>query len=202
MDLGVHVVPSGRIRCNSIVVFDRDTGAAAWIDPSDDSARMLAWLRAQRLTVRSLLLTHGHPDHVGDVAAAARAAGVLPRLHPADLPLYREFAPGAPATEGVAHGQRIDVGGSFTLEVLEVPGHSPGSVAFHLAGAGWVFCGDTLFYGAVGRVDLRGGDQEALTRSLRHVLSALPDATTVYPGHGPTTTIGHEKQHNPFLRWG
>lgn len=200
MDLGVHVVPSGRIRCNSIVVFDRNTADAVWIDPSDDSARVLAWLRERGLRVRSLLLTHGHPDHVGDAAAAARATGVVPRLRDADLPLYREFAPGAPPPEGIAHGERIAVGDSFALEALEVPGHSPGSTAFHLADAGWVFCGDTLFYGAVGRVDVPGGDPQALTRSIQDVLYALPDPTTVYPGHGPTTTIGHEKRHNPFVR--
>jgi hydroxyacylglutathione hydrolase len=198
----VHVIRSGRIFCNCIALFDPEARDAVLIDPSDDAAGIVTWLRDHDLHVRHILLTHAHPDHVGDIVRAVAAFSVAPKLHPADLPYYREFAVGehVPEPEPLEHGQIIDGGPDLQIEVLHVPGHTPGSVAFRLRAARLVFCGDTLFFGAVGRSDVTGGDPKALRRSIQDVLYALPDDTTVHPGHGPTTTIGHEKRHNPFVR--
>ena len=158
-------------------------------------------------TVRQILLTHAHLDHITGVAAARRAFGAPVWLHRADQPLYD-----AVVQQGLMFGMRVEsqppvdhlyltgqilAVGDLTIRVHETPGHSPGGVALEIDHA--LFVGDTLFAGSIGRTDLPGGDHETLIRSITDVLFAFPDETTVFPGHGPETTIGHEKRTNAYL---
>jgi glyoxylase-like metal-dependent hydrolase (beta-lactamase superfamily II) len=162
------------------------------------------------LTAAALLCTHGHADHIGGNAALKRAfpaaplvigAGDAVMLRDADLNLSASagFPIVSPAADRrVCDGDRVDVAG-LRLLVREVPGHSPGHVVYVAVEDGVVFGGDVLFRGSIGRTDFPGGSLDVLLAAIRTKLFTLPDGTVVYPGHGPVTTIGHEKRTNPFL---
>jgi hydroxyacylglutathione hydrolase len=184
-------------------------GAAACIDPGNSVAAMERFLAGDGLTVEAILLTHAHLDHVEGVAAMARATGAPIHLHPADRPLYDRVAQQAqqfglqvqvppPPDHELHHGQRLVVGG-VTYDVRHVPGHSPGHVLLHVADAAVAFVGDVVFQGSIGRTDLPGGDYAQLMSSIREHVLTLPDGTELYPGHGPPTTVDHERVTNPFL---
>jgi len=207
------VVPltNGPFAENCYLVADPGSREAALIDPGEEAGLFLARLRHEGWTPRAIWLTHAHVDHVAGVAAVRAAVPSLPLwLHPADRGLYdhapdqaRAFgltmAPPPAPDHDFADGATVRLG-ALAFDVLHTPGHSPGGVC--LAGHGVVFVGDLLFAGSVGRTDLPGGDPEALLASIHGRLYALPDGTVVYPGHGPTTTIGAEKRENPFARAG
>ncbi len=204
----IVTLTNGAFAENCYLVADPDCGAAALVDPGEDAALFLARLAHEGWTARAIWLTHGHVDHVAGVAAVREATGAPVWLHPADRPLDDRAADPARAFGLVAEpppppdaifeeGVPVRVGG-LAFDVLHTPGHSPGSVS--LAGHGAVFAGDVLFAGSIGRTDLPGGDTDALLASIREKLYALPDATVVYAGHGPPTTIGTEKRSNPFAR--
>jgi glyoxylase-like metal-dependent hydrolase (beta-lactamase superfamily II) len=177
------------------------------VDPGEEAERFLAEAARRDRRITAIWLTHAHLDHIAGVSAVHRASGAPIHLHPADRPLYdglpeqgRWFGlelgrPPAPEVM-LHHGQRLGIGDS-SFEVRHLPGHSPGHVCF--IGEGIVLGGDVLFEGSIGRTDLPGGDLEALLSGIRRELLALPDATLVYPGHGPPTTIGREREENPFL---
>ncbi len=202
-------LPLGPIQTNCYVVADSATRDAVVIDPGDEAPRVLRELAERQWTLRHVLLTHAHFDHIGGVAGLIEATGVPLALHPADLPLLR--AKGGAAAFGLAMpacpepdvlltpGQTL-AAGSLSFEVLFVPGHTPGHVAFYHAGGQVVFSGDVLFQQGIGRTDLPGGSYDTLMRSLHDVLLQLPDETVVCSGHGPATTIGAEKLENPFLQ--
>ena len=194
-------------------------GEAALIDPGTATAAereaVEAYVEAEGLRVRHLLLTHGHLDHVFGAAHFADRYGATAdhggwRLHPADEPLLANAvrqgqmygvavdAPPAPAAPLVP-GETVALGDA-AFEVRHVPGHSPGSVAFYSAADGLVIAGDALFAGSVGRTDLWQGDTDTLLASIRDQLLTLPDETAVYSGHGPATTVGAERRSNPFLQ--
>jgi hydroxyacylglutathione hydrolase len=204
----VRTIQVGVVQTNCYVVGCEETHEAAVIDPGDNTSRILDTVKADTLVVRYIFNTHCHFDHMGANAEMVAATGAKLALHPAELPILRErggaFWFGMEATESplpaieLAHGQEISVG-SLQFRVLHVPGHSPGSVAFYAAQEHAVFDGDVLFADGVGRTDLPGGDWETLKDSIERVLFALPDETRVYPGHGPATTIGREKRHNPWV---
>jgi hydroxyacylglutathione hydrolase len=191
-----------------------DGGEAVLIDPgtATPAERDLVgdYIARNGLTVRHLLLTHAHIDHILGCAHFARAYGMTWELHPEDLPLLdnaelqaRMFGvplerPPAPDAS-LAEGDEIRFGGAV-WRVLHAPGHSPGSVCFHDAANGFVIAGDVLFQGSIGRTDLWGGSTETLLASIRDKLLPMPDETVVYPGHGPATTVGEERRTNPFLR--
>ena len=202
---------------NALVVHDGTD--AALVDPGtatrEERQAVEAYVAARGLRVRHLLLTHGHLDHVFGAAHFAGLYGAHAehggwQMHPADEPLLaaavaqgemygvRVDAPPAPAHR-LADGDTVRLG-DHAFEVLHVPGHSPGSVAFYAEADGLVLGGDVLFRGSVGRTDLWGGDTETLLASIRERLLVLPDATRVVSGHGPETTIGEERAANPFLR--
>ena len=208
MEIATFVV--GPLQSNSYLVVDEPSRRAAVIDPGMDSEVVLDAVRRQGLRVESVVITHGHFDHVFSGALFKAETGAEMVMHPNDLPLLAEVpetarlfgikAPTPPSPDRlVREGDAIAVGG-LSLRVLETPGHTPGSISLCLDDA--VFVGDTLFAGSVGRTDLTGGSLEVLLHSIRTKLLALPDRTVVYAGHGPATSIGVERRDNPFLQSG
>ena len=204
----IVTLTNGAFAENCHLLADPATGDAAVVDPGEEVPLFLARLAHEGWTARAIWLTHAHVDHVAGVAALREATGARVWLHPLDRPLYDRAAeqartfglvvePPPPPDALFEEGVPVHVG-ALAFDVLHTPGHSPGSVS--LAGHGAVFVGDLLFAGSVGRTDLPGGDSEALLDSIRVKLYALPDATVVYAGHGPATTIGEEKRSNPFAR--
>lgn len=207
--LHVLQLPLGPIQTNCYVVGDDSTGDAVVIDPGAEAVKVLDALAERQWTCRHILLTHAHFDHIGAVADLVEATGAPLAIHPDELPLYRSGGGAAgfglnrpPVREPdvlLVPGQPLQAG-ALRFEVLFVPGHTPGHVAFYHAGGPVVFSGDVLFQQGIGRTDLAGGNYHQLMRSLREVLLQLPDDTVVCSGHGPTTTIGAEREENPFLQ--
>ncbi|WP_216323599.1 MBL fold metallo-hydrolase [Deinococcus aestuarii] len=203
----VWTLPTGPLQENVVLVAG-EGGEGFLFDPGDEAERVLALVRDAGVTVRGILLTHAHFDHIGAVQPVREALGVPVSLHPADLPLYRLGAasaarwnlpfvqPQAPDHE-ITQGQTFQAG-ALTLTARELPGHAPGHVVF--LGDGFVVAGDTLFQGGIGRTDLPGGNHPQLIAGIARELLSLPDETVVYPGHGPATTLGAERRTNPFLR--
>ena len=206
-----EILPVGMLACNCSIVGDEATGEAVVIDPGDDVERVQEILAQRKLRAKYIVATHAHIDHVGGIEKLKRATGAAVLMHEADLPLYQNLAMQA-AWLGVVPPGVIDVDqflregntlrwGSLTLEVLHTPGHSPGSLSLHLQGQQpRIFSGDTLFQGSIGRTDLWGGSFDQILRSIQNTLLRFPDDTPVFPGHGPTTTIGQEREYNPFLQ--
>lgn len=199
---------------NGFVVGCSETREAVLIDPGDEVHALLAFANARALTIRHVLLTHAHVDHVTGVAAAKRALGVPVYLHRDDLFLYEravesggmfglQVEPQPPIDVFYTPGQVIRFG-ECSARPHHTPGHCPGGVCLQI-GSGTnagkdLFVGDTLFAGSIGRTDLPGGDYATLLASIRSVLFAFGDDARVHPGHGPATTIGAERRTNPFLR--
>ncbi len=198
---------------NGFVVACGRTKEAVLIDPGDEVAGLLGFATAQGLTIRHILLTHAHVDHVTGVAAAKRAVGRPVYLHRDDNFLYEravEFGamfglqvePQPPIDHFYTPGEVIAFG-DYEVRPHHTPGHCPGGVCLQIGKAGEtgkdLFVGDTLFAGSIGRTDLPGGDYTTLLASIRSVLFAFGDDARVYPGHGTNTTIGQERRTNPFL---
>ncbi len=202
-------IPNGSLGQNTWLLIDPATNRAVVIDPGEDHSRILAMIRHRRLAIDAIWLTHGHIDHIWGVDAVRDATGAEVWLHPADRDWYDGFADQcvafgfehsaklAPPDHTLAHGDVLRLG-EYRFEVLHVPGHSRGHVAF--AGHGLVASGDVLFQGSIGRSDLPGGNGEQLLASIREHLLTLPDETRVLTGHGPETTIGRERRSNPYLQ--
>jgi len=193
---------------NNLYLLTADQGTdAIVIDPSLESADVLRTIAARGLSVKRILLTHAHVDHILMAKPFQDATGAPIWLHEEDRLLY-EFGgqqaegmgldwPGlAPVAHWMADGEDVGIPG-IEATAIHTPGHSPGSVTF-VTPRGLV-AGDVLFRESVGRIDLPGGDWDALVRSIRGRLFSYPRETEVFPGHGPTTTIGHEIKHNPFV---
>ncbi len=192
---------------NVYVLVCAGTRQAAVLDVAFEPQTVIAEVRDAGLDVRYLLNTHAHYDHAAGMREAQQALGGDYYLHPDDRPLLDALTQqgamfGLPPAEGpevihdLAHGMKLPLGDSM-LEVIHAPGHSPGSVCFLAEGRLWD--GDVLFAGSIGRTDLPGGSFKTLEASIRGRLFPLPDDTEVFPGHGPPTTIGHERLHNPFV---
>ena len=197
----------GPFETNAYLVRCAGTREAAVLDVGFEPEVVLRAIRAGGLSVRHLLLTHAHYDHVAGMRAMQEALGAPCWLHPDDGPLLAALAqqgaafglPDAAAPETMQwleDGQTLSLGAE-SLSVLHTPGHSPGSVTFRSGDTLWV--GDLLFQGSVGRTDLPGGSFEALARSVRSRLFPLGDSIQVLPGHGPETTLGAERRSNPFV---
>lgn len=202
--------PVGPLRCNCTILANPETLEAVVIDPGDDLPDILARLARRHLTVKQIIVTHAHIDHIGGAAQLRRVTGAPVLFHQADLPLVamldvqagwlgvptpEKLSPDASAENGTSAG--ID---GLPAEVIHTPGHTPGSICLHFPKQELLLAGDTLFAGTVGRTDLPGGDTQALLRSLHHRLLPLPEATLVVPGHGEETTMGQERETNPFLQ--
>lgn len=198
---------------NGFVVGCEDTREGVLIDPGDEVDELLEVVDAHRLSIRYILLTHAHLDHITGVGRAKQALAAPVGLHREDEFLYR-----AVVQQGMAFGIRVDPQpavdffyddsgpwrfGNYGAWVFHTPGHCPGGVCLAVGREGdasrTLFVGDTLFAGSIGRTDLPGGDMATLLRSIRQVLFSFPDDTPVYSGHGEPTTIGRERRTNPFL---
>ncbi|HEV8198109.1 MAG TPA: MBL fold metallo-hydrolase [Gemmatimonadales bacterium] len=205
--LHVVAIPNGLFEENCYLLGIPGGTEAVIIDPGEEPDRFLDEARRHGWTISAIWLTHAHIDHIMGVEAVARATGAPIHLHPHDRPIYDalveqgqlfgfDLTPAPPPDAELRHGQRLRLG-DYELEVRHVPGHSPGHVCF--VGDGFVLGGDVLFQGSIGRTDLMGGDLPALLAGIRTQLFVLPEDTTVFPGHGPSTTIGRERATNPFL---
>jgi glyoxylase-like metal-dependent hydrolase (beta-lactamase superfamily II) len=208
----VETFPAGPLGCNCSIIADVDSRRAVVVDPGGDYARIRARLDALDLQVDAIIHTHTHVDHVGCTAELQRASGAPASIHHADRFLYR-LLPVQAALVGTSIPQSAEMddslvdgravrAGDVELGVLHTPGHTPGSCSFVLSTGGrtYVFAGDTLFQGSIGRTDLWGGDHVALLRSIHSKLLTLPDDAVVITGHGPSTTIAEERARNPFLQ--
>jgi glyoxylase-like metal-dependent hydrolase (beta-lactamase superfamily II) len=206
VDLAVTTIVVSPFQQNCRLVVDRASGQGVIIDPGDEAPRILDAVRDAGARVTHILATHAHLDHVGAAAPVQRALGVPFGLHRADWPLLRELPRhgllfGMPGLEvptvdlDLAAVDAIPFGDE-EIQVLHTPGHTPGGVTFLFGEHG--FFGDSLFRLSVGRTDL-GGDARVYARTLRERILALPDDTVVHCGHGPDTTIGAERDENPFL---
>jgi hydroxyacylglutathione hydrolase len=233
-----EIIPVGMLRCNCSILGDPVTREALVVDPGDDVERILAILRKHNLTVRAIIITHTHIDHVGGLARLHAVTGAPVLIHEADMPLYERLdeqahflgmpmvPPMTKIDEYVKDGDTLRWGG-YTARVIHTPGHTPGSISLFsdvasrrdvaaeadggvlTRGGGGaaaeavsplLIAGDTLFQGAIGRTDLWGGSMKDILRSIHEKLLVLPEATRVIPGHGGETTIGEEREENPFLR--
>jgi hydroxyacylglutathione hydrolase len=206
----VETFPVGPLRCNCTILGDELTHEAVVVDPGENLPEILSRLARHGLTLRQIIVTHAHIDHVGGAAALRKLTGAPVYLNERDLELLDAMdmqagwlgvqtpevaPPDASAEDGLSLGLT-----AHPAEVLHTPGHTQGSICLHIPTQNLLLAGDTLFAGSIGRTDLPGGDGRQILRSLRDRLLVLDDETRVIAGHGPSTTIGEERQSNPFLR--
>jgi hydroxyacylglutathione hydrolase len=201
--------PVGLLGCNCTVAGDRSTGQGLVIDPGEEVGRILARLAHHRVRLAQILVTHAHIDHIGGALRLKQETGAPIFFSQHDLPMldimdeqagWLGVATPATAPPDASAEDGMQVGlPTLRAEVLHTPGHTPGSICLHFPGQQILFAGDTLFAGTVGRTDLPGGDARRLLRSIAERLLPLPENTVVVPGHGPSTTLGQERETNPFL---
>jgi glyoxylase-like metal-dependent hydrolase (beta-lactamase superfamily II) len=205
-----EVLPVGPLQCNCSIIGDESTREAMVVDPGDDIEAILAIVRQHKLEVKQIVITHAHIDHVGGAMKLRALTGAPILLNRNDYALLKMLdvqaswlgmaTPGQVAIEAsIADGEALRAG-SLTANVLHTPGHTEGSVCLYFPAEKLLLSGDTLFARSIGRTDLPGGSYEKIMRSLRDRVLTLPDETVVVPGHGPRTTIGKEREENPFLK--
>jgi glyoxylase-like metal-dependent hydrolase (beta-lactamase superfamily II) len=205
-----EVLPVGMLACNCSVFGDETTREGLVVDPGDEIERILEAIGRHGLTVKALVITHAHIDHIGGAQKLHRATGAPVYMNLEDRALQNMLGLqavwlGVEKPEAVAidvpanEGDRLVVGATG-FHVLHTPGHSPGSISLWIPGEGKLVAGDTLFRDSIGRTDLPGGDGRLILQSIRGKLLELPEETVVIPGHGEMTTIGREKERNPFLQ--
>jgi len=196
----------GALDANCYIVGSESAKAGMIIDPGDEAEAILEEVKDLGLAIKSIVLTHAHIDHIGALKEVKEATGAEVAIHADDAQALQEKSvsamfglsyPTPPPPDRLLKGGDSIAIGDLHFQVLHTPGHSPGCIC--LLGEGVVFSGDTLFNFGIGRYDLPGGNHSQLMNSIHTKLMVLPDNTTVYPGHGPDTTIGVERQGNPFL---
>ena len=200
----------GPFQENCYIVGDEGMGAGVLVDPGDEAVRIALAVEQTGLEIDRILITHAHIDHVGAVADLVDEYACPVLMHAEAEPMLQQLPTQAimmglrfgkvPTVDRHLEDEEVLEVGALRLKALYTPGHAPGHLAFYVEGEGLVLSGDALFAGSVGRTDLFGGDMDLLMRSINERLMTLPDGTRVYPGHGPQTTIGAERAHNPFLR--
>jgi hydroxyacylglutathione hydrolase len=208
--LDVRMFTVGPVQENCFIVRARDSERAVIVDPGDEADRLLESISALGVSIEAILLTHTHFDHVGAVAPVARATGApvyCPELETVVLANIMDFVPwpgfgpfeSYDADNTVKGGETLDLAG-LKFDVIFTPGHSPGHVTYAVREGQLLLSGDVLFQGSVGRTDLPGGDWPTLSRSIESLINTFPPETVVYPGHMGITTLGRERDTNPFLR--
>jgi glyoxylase-like metal-dependent hydrolase (beta-lactamase superfamily II) len=208
----LEMLTVGPFQENCYVIGDEETSEGAIVDPGDEATRIALAVEQTGLDIGQILVTHAHIDHVGAVAALADEYACPVLMHAEAEPMLEQLPAHAmmmglrfgkvPTVDHYIEDEEVLEVGGLKLRSLYTPGHAPGHVAFYVEGEDLLLSGDALFAGSVGRTDLFGGSMEVLMRSINERLLTLPDETRVYPGHGPQTTIGTERAHNPFLQGG
>jgi hydroxyacylglutathione hydrolase len=208
----LEMLTVGPFQENCYVIGDEETSEGAIVDPGDEATRIALAVEQTGLDIGQILVTHAHIDHVGAVAALADEYACPVLMHAEAEPMLEQLPAQAimmglrfgkvPTVDHYTEDEEVLEVGGLKLRSLYTPGHAPGHVAFYVEGEDLLLSGDALFAGSVGRTDLFGGSMEVLMRSINERLLTLPDETRVYPGHGPQTTIGTERAHNPFLQGG
>lgn len=204
-----EIIPVGPLRCNCSIIGDEITREAMVIDPGDDIEDVLGIIRKHNLQVKQIVITHAHIDHVGGAMKLRITTGAPILLNQNDYALLKMLDVQA-AWIGVAPPGKVDIdrsvttgesiaAGSHTAQIFHTPGHTEGSICLYFPAEKKLIAGDTLFAGSIGRTDLPGGSTQKILRSLHDTVLALPDDTVVVPGHGEATTIGEERETNPFL---
>jgi glyoxylase-like metal-dependent hydrolase (beta-lactamase superfamily II) len=203
-----ETVVVGALETNCYLIYCAESLECIVVDPGAEPHKIYAAIAEKELKPNMLVNTHGHIDHVGANKDIVEHYGIPLYIHEADALMLQNSlqseiafllnAHASPEPDGfLKAGQDLNFG-SASLTVIPTPGHSPGSVS--LRGEGCLYSGDTLFYGGVGRTDLPGGSWDELVHSIHSQIFTLPDETVVYPGHGPMTTVGQEKEINPYVQ--
>jgi hydroxyacylglutathione hydrolase len=205
-----EILPVGMLACNCLIFGDEATREAMVVDPGDGADEILRVVKDHGLSVKAIVFTHAHVDHVGAAAEVKAATGAPVYLHENGLAGYAQIEMQA-TWLGLSVPARVEIDvplrdgdvlriGSIEFNVLYTPGHSPGGISLWIPAEKKLIVGDTLFRDSIGRTDLPGGDSSLILASIREKLLTLPDDTMVLPGHGPATTIGHERECNVFLQ--
>src|SRR5262249_8967252 len=205
-----RILPVGPLQCNCSIIGDEQTHEAMVIDPGDQIEGILEILRQEKLELKQIVITHAHIDHVGGAMKLKAATGAPILMNQNDYALLKMLdmqaawvgmrPPGAvQVDEAISQGRVLKIG-EITSNVIHTPGHTEGSICIYFPKERKLIAGDTLFAGSIGRTDLPGGSTEKIMRSLHTQVLALPDDTEVVPGHGRVTTIGAERETNPFLQ--
>jgi glyoxylase-like metal-dependent hydrolase (beta-lactamase superfamily II) len=204
-----EILPVGMLQCNCSIFGDEQSHEAIVIDPGDNIAGILAILAKHALKVKAIVITHAHIDHIGGAAKLKAETGAPIYMNGSDQELYDELdvqaawlqmkTPEKTSIDTDAKDGDTLVLGSSVFHVLHTPGHTQGSISLWIPGENKLIAGDTLFRDSIGRTDLPGGDGRQILRSIHDKLLILPEDTTVVPGHGANTTIGRERERNPFL---
>jgi len=204
-----EILPVGPLQCNCSIIGDEATREAIVIDPGDEIEDILALIRKHNLQVKQIVITHAHIDHVGGAMKLRAATGAAILLNQNDYSLLKMLDVQA-SWLGMATPGKVEIdhsidqadtitAGSLAADVIHTPGHTEGSICLYFPAEHKLIAGDTLFAGSIGRTDLPGGSFDKIINSLHEKVLALPDETVVVPGHGPLTTIGDERESNPFL---
>jgi hydroxyacylglutathione hydrolase len=204
-----EILPVGMLQCNCSIFGDEESREAIVIDPGDNIDQILAVLGKHRLKVKAIVITHAHIDHIGGAAKLKAATGAPVHMNASDQELYESLdmqaawlqmkTPERTSIDTEARDGDTLALGDAVFHVLHTPGHTQGSISLWIPAENKLIAGDTLFRDSIGRTDLPGGDGRQILRSIRDKLLMLPEEAVVVPGHGENTTIGREKERNPFL---
>lgn len=200
----------GPLENNSYLIFDEDSRTAYVIDPSFDPQPILETIHQEQLTLKAILLTHAHFDHVAGISTLVKMlpAPIQIALSPKDTALYKNSGGASQFSYSLGKLPKPTIAlnaglplhlGQYQMEIREVPGHTPGHVLIYVPSLKAAYCGDLIFHHSIGRTDLPGGDYRQLLQSIRTQVFTLPPETTLFSGHGPLTTVAEEMAHNPFL---